>query len=292
MTAAERRAKNIAIFEDTVEKALTHPVLMMSVKASVETQEITDEDTFFIYEDDMLITRDQRAGVLVSEKRSFEAAQPYAMEGKKVAVLNFAAWTTPGGGVCSGSSAQEESLCRCSTLYPCISETSVREEFYEPHKAKRKVDPRYMLHNDDLIYTPDVTVFKSDTSEPELLDMSEWYKVDVITCAAPKLSLSFLDKKGLGVSDDLLNIGEDELRNIFKSRITKILTAALAHDVDAIILGAFGCGAFRNPPELVAQVFNEVIADFLYSFDIIEFPIFHVGKEDENYRAFCKYITL
>jgi uncharacterized protein (TIGR02452 family) len=291
MTVADRREKNIAIFEDTIEMCLTHPVLMMSVKASVETQELTDEETFFVYEDDMLITRDARARVVISEKRSLAAAQPYAMEGKRVAVLNFAAWTTPGGGVCCGSSAQEESLCRCSTLYPCISEDSVREEFYEPHKAKRKVDPKYMLHNDDLIYTPDVTVFKSDTSMPELLPSEEWYKVDVITCAAPKLKLSSMDKEHLGVSDDLLSIGEDELKDIFRSRITKILTVALAHDVDVVILGAFGCGAFKNPPALVAQVFNEVIEEFIYSFDVIEFPIFHVGNEDENYNAFCKYIT-
>ena len=51
--------------------------------------------------------------------------------------------------------------------------------FYSPHRAAR--DP---IHNDDAIYTPRVTVFKSDTAFPTTLPESEWYEVDVISCAA------------------------------------------------------------------------------------------------------------
>ncbi len=60
--------------------------------------------------------------IAVSKNRSLEVASSYARAGKKVAVLNFASATNPGGGVKHGSSAQEEALCRCSTLYPCLEQ--------------------------------------------------------------------------------------------------------------------------------------------------------------------------
>lgn len=56
------------------------------------------------------------------------------------------------------------------------------EGFYKPHRDAH--DP---IHNDDIIYTPGVAVFKTDTTAPQLLPESEWYDVDIITCAAPNL---------------------------------------------------------------------------------------------------------
>lgn len=50
-------------------------------------------------------------------------------------------------------------------------------KFYIPHR--RADNP---IHNDDIIYTPDVWVCKSDVDFPERLREEEWYQVDVITC--------------------------------------------------------------------------------------------------------------
>jgi uncharacterized protein (TIGR02452 family) len=55
-----------------------------------------------------------------------------------------------------------------------------------------------------------------------------------------------------------------------------------------LILGAFGCGAFRNPPEIVAKVFNNVMQDYLCYFDTIEYSVYHTEREVANYEAFKK----
>ncbi len=88
-------------------------------------------------------------------KKSYEAAAAY--KGQKVCVHNFASASNPGGGVERGASAQEECLCRCSGLYFCLTAQEMWDGFYKPHRNAG--DP---IHNDDIIYTPNVTVFKTD----------------------------------------------------------------------------------------------------------------------------------
>ena len=292
MTIVERRKKNIEVFKNTMELCHTHPRLQDDIRRSIEKQRVLGEKEPYWFDDKLLISYEEKAKIVISEKRSFEAAREYAQTGKNVCVLNFADWTTPGGWVLKGASAQEESLCRCSTLYSCISDPSV-ESFYARHKAEKKKNPMYILHNDDLIYTPGVTVFKSDTNLPEVLPEEEWYQVDVISCAAPRLRLRSADQKKLGSTRDILEIEEEKLRQILDSRIRRIIESARfcsGTSIEVLILGGFGCGAFRNPPDLVAQIFNKVVNDFIYNFEVIEFPIFHKHKEVANYEAFCKYI--
>ena len=95
-------------------------------------------------------------------------------EGQKL-ILEEA--SNPGGGVERGANAQEECLCRCSGLFKCLNAPDAWSGFYMAHRAEHNP-----IHNDDIIYTPDVLVFKSDTVKPELMDEADWYTVDVITC--------------------------------------------------------------------------------------------------------------
>lgn len=67
-------------------------------------------------------------------------------------------------------------------LYFNLNVQQMWDDFYGPHRLAHN-----SIHNDDIIYTPSVTVFKSDTANPTLLPEEEWYDVDVITCAAPNL---------------------------------------------------------------------------------------------------------
>ncbi|MDD5941787.1 MAG: TIGR02452 family protein [Fibrobacter sp.] len=179
----------------------------------------------------------------------------------------------PGRGVTTGAGAQEESLCRCSTLYSCLTDQKMRELFYEPHRRNKTA-----LHTDDCIYTPGVTVFKTDVSAPELLGEMDWYSVDVITCAAPNLRYGDV------------SITDEELKQLHIKRLRRILDIAILNKVENIVLGAFGCGAFMNDPKVVAAASAEVIKDYLFAFKTIEFAVFCRPGFEQNYREFRNYL--
>ena len=124
-----------------------------------------------------------KAKIVVSSKCSLETAEVYAKQVKKVCVLNFASATNPGGGVVNGSSAQEECICRCTTLYPCLNNDDLWTSFYVPHC--KATNP---LYNNDCIYTPDVCVFKSDPNFPKPLPRNEWWKVNILNLCSTKSS--------------------------------------------------------------------------------------------------------
>ncbi len=272
-----RREKNVKIFKDTEYRYQTNEKLKAAVQKSIARQKL-------IWENEEVLGKQNgsREGkVVVSRKRTLEASEQYAKQGKRVCVLNFASATNPGGGVAHGSSAQEEAICRCSTLYPCLNTKEMWKDFYIPHR--RMDNP---LYNDDCIFTPEVTVFKSDTSFPELLPEAAWWKVDVITCAAPNLRDIPSNRMNPNAGSQRAEITCEYLRELHSTRIQKIFEVTMANEAEVLILGAFGCGAFCNPPEIVAEVFAEFTEKYRECFDVIEYAVFHKEWETENYRMF------
>ena len=71
-------------------------------------------------------------------------------------------------------------------------------------------------------------------------------------------------------------------------RAKHILHIAAANEADALVLGAFGCGAFKNDPRIVAEAYNSAvnIREYKKSFKIIEFAVYCRDFETENYDAF------
>ena len=271
------REENCNVFKDTERLCKTDPVLKESVAGSVKAQRLIPE-TFELPEKNRN-RYNEPARIVVSKKRTFEAAE--GVKDLKTAVHNFASATNPGGGVTRGANAQEECLCRCSGLYFCLNIREMWEGFYAPHRAAH--DP---IHNDDIIYTPNVTVFKTDTSYPELMPRSEWYDVDVITCAAPNLRPVPGNSYNSGDAGKAVSISDSDLQVIHEKRLRRILDVALEADAEAVILGAFGCGAFMNDPHVVARAAKTVIEDYLYAFRYIEFAVYCSPRDDSNYRVF------
>lgn len=213
--------------------------------------------------------------VEVSRRRTFEAAVEIRKKHSKarIAVLNFASATNPGGGVKEGSGAQEECLCRCSTLYPALDQRRMWDGYYAPNRAAGD-----RLHTDACIYTPGVVICKTDEDLPRRLDPGDFVTVDVITCAAPDLRPT---RDGAPVQ-----ISKDGLSQLLLRRARHISHIAAANNVDALVLGAFGCGVFRNDPRMVANAFFMALEEYRNRFDLIEFAIYCRGDETENFKAF------
>jgi uncharacterized protein (TIGR02452 family) len=268
--------KNISVFEDTVDLVQNTKRLQEAVAASLRSQ-------IFIAENDpvpegSLVKRfETPAQIIVSKKRTFEAASAYTGKGDKVCVLNFASASNPGGGVVNGSSAQEESLCRVSTLYFTLDTDENWKRFYKPP-----------IHNDDILYTPDIVVFKTDSSTPERMAESGWFNCDVITCAAPNLRENPLNRYNNGDGRERLLLSDDELASVHRKRDRRIFDVAVQNKVDVLVLGAFGCGAFRNSPAVVADVMLSLAKEYEHAFRMIEFAVYCPPFDDTNYRIFAE----
>ncbi|KAK3386174.1 hypothetical protein B0H63DRAFT_474304 [Podospora didyma] len=171
----------------------------------------------------------------------------------RIAILNMASPLRPGGGVLSGATSQEESLCRRTTLYP-----SLREEFYR-------------LPEVGGIYTPDVLVFQlnddddDDSLEGKIDKKADWFFVDVLTAAM----LRFPD---VDVTEEEKSLEGGEKKRFTRRRyaaeadremVVRKMTAAMrifkTKGIGRVVLGAWGCGAYGNPVEEVASAWRKVL---------------------------------
>ncbi|MCR5566470.1 MAG: TIGR02452 family protein [Clostridiales bacterium] len=269
------RYERIRIFEQTMEICRNAPDLQASIRESIEKQKIIWE------EDPVAVTAERRdipAELVITPERTLGAAQKYQGLGKRICALNFASSVTPGGGVARGAGAQEESLCRISTLYAAISDRETAGPFYDRHWQMIRSGEMNRKNRDDCIFTPGVAVIREDTFDCDLLPADERYSVDVITCAAPDLRY---DNNG-----SVYQPGEAELTAVFEKRWRRILTVAANYQADILILGAFGCGAFYNPPEVVVRAFSNIFDEFAHFYETVEFAVFAQNKYDQNYQVF------
>lgn len=246
------RMINHEVMTDTKKRYESVAALREAVRSSIERQYMVAQEENI----DQPIVENCLTKFVCSGKRSFEAAKAY--KGKKTAVLNFANAHSIGGAPFSAG-AQEESLCRCSTLLPCLE--AMRDVFYQKHRRLYEAGKIDAMGNDDLIYTPDVVVFKTDERTdpiyPKMMEPSEWYKVEVISCAAPEMMK--------------MPRRPDNYEEIITSRIKKILDVAAKEKVEVLILGAWGCGAFRNDLNVVANAFNTLLRN--YNFEVAEYAL-------------------
>ncbi len=180
----------------------------------------------------------------------------------KIGLLNFASAKHPGGGFLNGSLAQEEDICLKTDLYQYIKQET---EFY--NTASHSKHKGY--YKDELMYTTGVQIIR-DTNYQLLADFVE---IDVITCPAPNRCGQILDAK-------MAKIG-------LQNRINMIMQAFAKYGCTHLVLGAFGCGVFKNDPKLVVELFAKAIKQYAYSeLKTVVFAIKTNNDKDVNYRAF------
>lgn len=236
---------------DTAELIVAPPV--WTATNNIETREEIDSRTVPSSQAGTLSPQDNTT-FLPSEKPTtalhlevrvtdtFEAAHtllesiPASRRGKrsKVAVLNLASPLRPGGGFLTGATAQEESLCMRSTLYP-----SLKESYYR-------------LPEVGAIYTSDVLVFRGWDAEYTDLPRSERFFVDVVTAAM----LRFPDVEQHGEEKRYANPKDRELAEQKMRAVMRILKMKR---IENVVLGAWGCGAYKNPLGEIARLWRKVL---------------------------------
>ncbi|MGI5261856.1 TIGR02452 family protein [Streptomyces angustmyceticus] len=201
-------------------------------------------------------------GSLTAGRRLAEAG------GGPLAVLNFASARNPGGGYLNGAQAQEEALCRGSALYACVREAP---DFYAAHRA----DPS-PFYSDRVILSPGVPVFRDDRGT--LLD--EPYEAGFLTAAAPNA----------GVIARRRPSESGRVAAVLAVRAERVLEVAAAGGHRQLVLGAWGCGVFRNEPADVAGAFAAALLDggrFDGWFDRVVFAVLDRRADSPTRAAFA-----
>jgi uncharacterized protein (TIGR02452 family) len=183
-----------------------------------------------------------------------------------VAALNFASAKNPGGGFLRGAKAQEEDLARCSALYACLV---TQREYYEKNRAAGS-----MLYTDHLIYSPDVPFFRDERRS--LLAVP--FHVSILTSPAPNA----------GEAEARAGREARGVRTTLERRAAHVLKVAAHHGHAVLVLGAWGCGVFKNDPREVADVFGTLLASppFARAFRRVVFAVYDTSQSQANRRAF------
>lgn len=263
---------NIRIFQDTMNLIETDSEL----RRTLTNIDIAKKNTFLYVPNPEGIQRTRpntyAAKISVTRERTIECALRLSKETSgRIAVLNFASPKHPGGGVATGASAQEEAICRITNLYPCLCAMRNKGIFYNTKQRSP--------YTDEVLYSRDITVIKSDENEPQLLEEKDRILIDVVTCAAPNQSGQ--------------KIPDDELYEIIRRRIVRVLDVCIENGAVNVVLGAWGCGAFRNPPKIVVKaMMREISEKYTFAFNNIVFAVYTRGKEIVNYETFEETIRL
>ncbi|MCD8054203.1 MAG: TIGR02452 family protein [Lachnospiraceae bacterium] len=285
-----RRKKNVAILEDTlgileqghyvrdgrqVPLAFS-PEQMREVRvflpeefaafASPEQEEIRAQSSSCIF-------GCENEDALVLAQKQYQILKNAGDPAPGILVLNLASATRPGGQTRNGASAQEEDLCRRTSLLLSL-ESENAKRYYEYNNARKT-----RMGSDGVMISPYVEVFKDAAGGllPEL------FPISVMSCAAPMVRLG------------LEGMSRQEYEVMLYQRIQGMLRTAAAQGYRHLILGAFGCGVYGNDAALVSDLFAHAIRNFTYAgndsgqlFDTIQFAVLCRPGKEYNYREFCR----
>lgn len=207
----------------------------------------------------------KKAEIIIKPSDSFGVLDLCDISGK-TCVLNFASAKNPGGGFQRGAKAQEEQLCFCSTLFASIGS----KKAFEMYKYNR--ENYNSLYSDYMLYSPYVEVFR-DSKSYNFLENPK--TVSVVT--APAVNRNIADLKH----------SQKEIFNCMLNRAEKILSIAAENGDKNIVLGAWGCGVFKNSVRDIAEIFRKLLIEDNYQslFDKVIFAAYSF----KNVEIFNEY---
>lgn len=204
--------------------------------------------------------------IVVENCTSMQAFQLFDVP--SVGCLNFASAKNAGGGFINGAKAQEESLSRASALYP--TQMKFLDDMYLYNRSRKTY-----LYSYRMIFSPQVPFFKDDNEQL----LSKPYCIDVITSPAVNVGAILNNKPS----------EKNDIESVMLERIDKILALFLVNGVENLILGAWGCGVFRNDPKDIARYFAHYFKSggkYEKAFKKIVFAVYDTSKAGDNIKAF------
>lgn len=203
--------------------------------------------------------------IQLTAENTVDAVLRLNQEGKtNIGVLNFASAKNPGGGFLNGAMAQEESLAAASGLYQTLCKHPL---YYERNRGCKS-----MIYTDHAIFSPEVVFFRN--GEFDLI--AQPVTASVLTM--PAVNLGQIQQKG----EDLL-LAQAKMRD----RMRLCLLGFAQKNCRHLILGAYGCGVFRNDPKAVADWWREWLdGEFHDFFDSVTFAVYDRSKKQSCIQAF------
>jgi uncharacterized protein (TIGR02452 family) len=247
------REKLIKIYQDTKD-------ICSNIKPPISEKICWGEDTPQAGVDFDVIYH--HGNIIVEPMDTVSALVKYSKIGK-TAILNMASSKRKGGGVENGSVAQEECIFRCSNLF------TISDSFYP-------------IRDNEYIYTKDATFVKDFGYIP-----MEHIKCDVITIPAPNLNSYY--QNGDKRKDVYKISNQDNYEADILDRMFYMINSAAIGGCDNIILGAWGCGVFKNDPKLISELFKETLygSEIYKHFKNVVFAIINDSNSvGNNYQIF------
>lgn len=257
--------KRINCYKDTTQLAKQkYPISQQSIKTK--------------YEPTFTYTKKYSTIIKVVDSDTIDTAIHFINKNYNPLVLNLADDCIPGGCVDTGSGAQEESLFR-------------RSNYFLSLRYERKYYPIFI---NEAIYSPAITVFKdNEKNNWKLYDTP--IMMDFIAC--PGLKYPPVKKITDVDGNTIKRLCEEDVKTL-KNKLRLIFQVGYKTNHDVLILGALGCGAWRSPPEHVAEIFKEICDEYSGMFKYVIFAVLR-GAGDyapskfhkDNYDIFTKYFT-
>lgn len=198
------------------------------------------------------------------DKDTLSATKEYSQSMNKTFTFIDLASSNPrqfGGGCRTGARAQEEDLCRRSSLSNCFD------------LAKPPV-PLY-----GGVFCENVYIL-TDTEDNNF----EWYEYDDVV-KANCIMVAALRKPKLNYRGGSQYFSKTDY-NITKFKIMSMLNILLKKNQHHLILGALGCGAYGNPPHEVAEIFAALLKnEYKNKFHTVVFAIID-NKYTSNLQVF------
>lgn len=199
--------------------------------------------------------------------------------GECFTVLNMANAHVPGGAYVEGAPAQEENMFRRTNCHFSVSDMQYNE-----------AEDRYLPEFTDLLEAGDGMVYL-DTENPRICirgaedrtreDLGyQWLEEQEI--------FPFFEMRAAAVD---LRYGQPFSKSETRRRIRAQLETLRDSRKRYVVLSAFGCGAFQNPAEKVAQAYAEEIPAFSGDLSVIAFAIFNPGYGPDNYPVFSRHLN-